>query len=781
MALTPARLSTRDSQDRILLNSLYMKTRLLFSLARAVCCFSLCMLVRVGLAQSNLVLLVSQPGDYIGAGNVYVTTNPASFSFSSNPTFIGISAFGFWIQFSPPYQSVLAVGSYTNVPGSVTAPMVSVSGNSRGCSQYCGNFQVLEVHTNDVGAIDRFWATFTQNCECFMAPMSGEVRYNSQLAPPVPASRTLRVPSQYATIQTGLDAASPLAVDTVLVAGGVYSEIITFRGKTVQLVSESGPTFTTIQGPNLNTVVTFIGTETTAAMLSGFRVQSSVGQYSAGIVLNGASPLVANNMVLGCQTGIAGGASSAVIRSNTIQNSFGSGISFGGPGSALIEGNTVSGNQLGIALSAAAIPVVRNNFVAANHGDGINVAGYSDAEIIQNIIASNTGNGLSWQVPAGRRGPRAINNTFYQNTVSGIFADGYDTNSLIMNNIVVGTPALKIGSTGDTNFPVILYNDFFSQSGTPYSGLATNFPAGAGNISTNPLFACERNGNWHLVATSPCIDAGTNDSLLAVDFDGRPRLLDGNLDGTAVVDMGAFELDPAAAPQPCLYINCPSSMSVTGLPGQPTVAANHPPPVGHPAAQITSSPPSGSAFPGGTNLVTCTAAYGSNSVSCAFTVIVNTWPGIAQQPQNVYVPAGTSASFTVTVTNATTPITYQWWKQIVGVSTNIVATTNSSASVDSYTAPLIWATNSGTGYFVVLRNAAGAVTSSVATVTVPPAQFNTPFIFNGSNIVLNWSGGGVLQFATNLAGPWLQFTNAQSPYTNAINPTQPQGFFRARQ
>jgi parallel beta-helix repeat protein len=755
--------------------------RFLTLLLTFLCYMSLCLLARVGFAQSNLVLLVSQSGDYIGGGNVYVTTNPASFTFSGNPTFVGISAFGFWVQFTPPYQSNFAVGSYTNVPGSVFAPAVSVSGNGRGCSSYCGNFQVLEVHTNGAGAIDRFWATFTQNCECLMPPMSGEVRYNSQLAPPPPAGQTRRVPSQYATIQAGLDAASPLAVDTVLVAAGGYSEILSFRGKTVRLMSESGPSFTSIVGPNLNTVVNFVGTETTAAMLSGFRIQSSVGQYSAGVVLNGASPVIVGNQILGCQTGIAAGPSSAVIRSNTIQNSFGSGISFGGQGSALIEGNIVSGNQTGIALSGAATPVVRNNFVSGNHADGVNVAGYSDAEIIQNVIVSNVGNGLSWQVPAGRRGPRAINNTLYQNAGSGIFADGFDTNSLIMNNIVVGAPALKIGSTGDTNFPIILNNDFFSLSGLPYAGLATNFTGGAGNITNNPLFACEKSGDWHPVATSPCIEAGTNDSLLATDFDGRVRLLDGNSDGSAIVDLGAFELDPAASPQPCLYITCPPSISVTGLLGQASVVATFPAAIGHPAAQITSLPPSGSAFPGGTNVVTCMATYGANSVSCTFKVTVNTWPGIDGQPQNTSVPAGTSAAFGVAVTNATTPITYQWWKRVVGSSTNIVATTNSTASSNTYTTPLIWATNSGTGYYVVVRNAAGAATSSVATVTVPLAHFNPPSIINGSNLVLNWTGGGVLEFATNVAGPWLQSTNSQSPYTNRINFNFPQEYFRVRQ
>src|SRR5437899_6014219 len=34
--------------------------------------------------QSNLVQLVSQPGDWIGQGNTYVTTNKANFTFSGS-------------------------------------------------------------------------------------------------------------------------------------------------------------------------------------------------------------------------------------------------------------------------------------------------------------------------------------------------------------------------------------------------------------------------------------------------------------------------------------------------------------------------------------------------------------------------------------------------------------------------------------------------------------------------------------------------------------------------
>ena len=424
-------------------------------------------------AQSNLVLLISQPGDWIGQGATYMTTNPANFTvYNTSYYALGISAFGFWIQFDGPVvASVLPVGRYTNVTTSPYRPHVSVTGNSRGCNTICGTFEVFESHTNALGAIDRFWATFTQSCECGMAPMTGDIRINSQLAPPVPGGRTLMVPStEYPTIQSAVDAASALTVDTVLVSIGTYNEVISFRGKDVRLVSSWGPAYTTIRGPMLADVVSFVGSETPAALISGFTIVSTVAPYSSGIVVGSASPTIQGNVISGCANGIAAGASSAIVRGNTVVNSIGTGIGFGGAGSALIEGNTVRGNQNGIALSAAQTPTVRNNYIAANRADGVNVAGYSDAEIVQNVIVSNAANGIYWQVPAGRRGPRAINNTIFSNTGAGIYADGYDTNALIMNNVVVGSPALSVGGTGDTNLPIIQYNDFFSPTGATLLG-----------------------------------------------------------------------------------------------------------------------------------------------------------------------------------------------------------------------------------------------------------------------------------------------------------------------
>jgi len=65
---------------------------------------------------------------------------------------------------------------------------------------------------------------------------------------------------------------------------------------------------------------------------------------------------------------------------------------------------------------------------------------------------------------------------------------------------------------------------------------------GQGNIDRDPRFAFAT--DYHLMPDSPCIDAGTNKptgGLPATDIEAKHRPVDGDQDGTAVADMGAYE------------------------------------------------------------------------------------------------------------------------------------------------------------------------------------------------------------------------------------------------
>jgi hypothetical protein len=86
--------------------------------------------------------------------------------------------------------------------------------------------------------------------------------------------------------------------------------------------------------------------------------------------------------------------------------------------------------------------------------------------------------------------------------------------------------------------------------------------SGTGNINANPAFvrassagpdgivgtADDDNGDLRLMSGSPCIDAGSNSYVSTpTDIAGNPRVVDGNGDGTATVDMGAYEFQTTVA------------------------------------------------------------------------------------------------------------------------------------------------------------------------------------------------------------------------------------------
>jgi uncharacterized repeat protein (TIGR02543 family) len=85
-------------------------------------------------------------------------------------------------------------------------------------------------------------------------------------------------------------------------------------------------------------------------------------------------------------------------------------------------------------------------------------------------------------------------------------------------------------------------------------------------------------------------------------------------------------------------------------------------------------------------------------------------PAIAVQPTNATVTAGQSAQFSVTATG-TTPLYYQWY-----TNSGVIG----GATASSYSTPATTTADSGKAFTVTVTNAHGAVTSSVATLTVNP-------------------------------------------------------------
>jgi hypothetical protein len=103
-----------------------------------------------------------------------------------------------------------------------------------------------------------------------------------------------------------------------------------------------------------------------------------------------------------------------------------------------------------------------------------------------------------------------------------------------------GIPVARLATNGAT---ANLITDRSSYG----ASVSPNFDSGPGSIvARNRLIVSPGfvgNGDFHLAAGSPLIDAGTPGSVPAgaLDRDGRPRASDGNGDCARVSDIGAFE------------------------------------------------------------------------------------------------------------------------------------------------------------------------------------------------------------------------------------------------
>jgi len=231
----------------------------------------------------------------------------------------------------------------------------------------------------------------------------------------------------------------------------------------------------------------------------------------------------------------------------------------------IIKGNTATGNYAGGGVSARSGSdsdptgnvILTNNFITGNTSGGwaggVYACTYSqsgiagDVILTNNIITGNTaydyGGGVDaiTNSPSGTAGNIILtNNTITENNANS-YGGGLsiyqpaDRNLYIYNNIIWDNTALE---GGDIYFWITGISDGYNNDYSDFYGVWTN---SANNINEDPLFV--GGDNYRLQDISPCIDTGENSApeLPPVDFDGNPRIFDGNNDSTEVVDMGAYE------------------------------------------------------------------------------------------------------------------------------------------------------------------------------------------------------------------------------------------------
>lgn len=326
------------------------------------------------------------------------------------------------------------------------------------------------------------------------------------------AADTLRVPSQFPTIQAGLNAAH--AGDVVLVAPGSYQGSgnydLDFVGKAVTLRGQGGPAACIIDCNGTPGTprrgVYFHSGETSDAVLEGFTIRDGATPSGAvadtfngaGILMNnGSSPTIRNCIIENNHAGCWGGGVTCNNSSPIIQD-------------CIMRGNLSDDDGGGFFCWNSSFPTLINCLITGNNApaSGGGVCNFGGSITIVNCtIVGNT-----------------------SNYIGGV----YNYAGSITNSVIWGNSNLQMQG----NAPITYSN---IQGGH----------VGMGNINAQPLFVNAAAGNYRLLAGSPGIDAGNITAMPAgvlVDLDGNPRVRDGNGDHIPIVDMGSFEFQGLPCP-----------------------------------------------------------------------------------------------------------------------------------------------------------------------------------------------------------------------------------------
>lgn len=204
----------------------------------------------------------------------------------------------------------------------------------------------------------------------------------------------------------------------------------------------------------------------------------------------------------------------------------------------------------GIHNSSGSSPILKGckitNNQAETSGGGVYNGYESSASFVNCIFTGNSAGSSGGAISNAFTNVTLINCTFAGNSApngEALSCDSYPkylwASNLVIANCVIWENGHEI------------WNNDGSTIAAAYSDIRGGWP-GEGNINANPLFVDSPDGSTdlHLLAGSPCIDAGDNTAVpssVHVDYDWRPRFVDDPATadtgkGTPpIVDMGAYE------------------------------------------------------------------------------------------------------------------------------------------------------------------------------------------------------------------------------------------------
>ncbi len=265
--------------------------------------------------------------------------------------------------------------------------------------------------------------------------------------------------------------------DEIEVLPGMYDEVINFNGKAVRLYSEAGASVTIIDGTGHYHVVQCVSGEGPGTVLEGFTVTGGSATDSYPDDRGGGIYIAGSSPTV----------KNCAFRDNTASDDGGAMCNV--QSSAMIANCTFSGN------------------IAGDDGGAM----YNEQCNATVINCTFTGN------EAGDVGGGICSVDSNMTVANCILWYDYPDEVNDVNGVIVVTHSDVEGGTGQSWF-------------------------GQGCIDAMPSLWASK-GDLSLLPWSPCIDGGSNDAAdgNGTDIAGLSRLVDGDCNGTAIVDMGAHE------------------------------------------------------------------------------------------------------------------------------------------------------------------------------------------------------------------------------------------------
>ena len=338
------------------------------------------------------------------------------------------------------------------------------------------------------------------------------------------------------TIQAGIDAvAATVSGGEVWVESGTYTEQIYleprvqvyggFMGVEANRVERDWQAFPTIvDGGGASVVVTALWNDGGGlSRLDGFTIRNGQGGLGGGIYCNKTFPVFANDLITGNSVSLNGGGACCIFSSARFQD-------------CMIRDNSASNSGGGV-FCVGSFVSVENSIIIGNTARNAGGVLSSMSSIYVGgctIVGNSADNGGGIRCDSLGKLPSIIANTAIVFNVSGV-------------------------SLSDSKAAIVHHSCVFGNTDYDYDGITD--PTGTrGNISADPLLVRnpdagtdglwatddDHPGDLRLRSGSPCIDAGSNGiGSVASDLSGHERIVDGDWNGAAVMDMGAFEYQPA--------------------------------------------------------------------------------------------------------------------------------------------------------------------------------------------------------------------------------------------